>query len=82
MQQLIGASDESVIIGKTDYNLFPAKFADRYFADDMAVIQSGQPVVNRIEQTYGADGQITWTLTNKIPLKSPEGEVVGLVGIG
>jgi len=81
-QQLVNAPDELSLIGKTDYDLFPAEFADRYFADDMAVIQSGQPILERIEQTLGPQKQTIWTLTNKIPVKSPGGEVIGLVGVG
>jgi PAS domain S-box-containing protein len=81
-QQFVGAADENTLIGKTDYDFFPREFADQYYADDMAVIQSGQPVLDRIERSIGTDGEILWTYTSKVPLKDVDGKIIGLVGMG
>ncbi|MFZ1755000.1 MAG: PAS domain S-box protein [Caldilineaceae bacterium] len=81
-QRLAGAADEDSLIGKTDYDIFPPEFADNYMADDMAVIQNGQPVLGRIEQTIDPNGDILWTHTTKVPLRDAGGTITGLIGLG
>jgi len=81
-QRFVGSQDESALIGKTVYDLFPREFADAYFADDMAVIQNGLPILDRIEQSIGLDGEILWIHTIKVPLRDVKGVIVGLVGLG
>lgn len=81
-QQLVGASDETELIGKTDFDFFPPEFAKEYFADDQAVMRTGQPILGRVERTIDANGEITWTHTSKIPLIDADGQVFGMVGLG
>ena len=81
-QQLVGASDESEVIGKTDFDLFPPEFANKYFADDQSVIRSGQPILDKIERAVDANGETSWSHTSKIPLIDADGQVFGMVGMG
>ncbi len=81
-QQLVGASNEGELIGKTDFDLFPPEFADEYFADDQAVMRTSQPILGRVERTINANGEISWTHTSKIPLIDTDGQVFGMVGLG
>ncbi len=78
----IGAQTEADVLGKTDWELFPEEVAKNFYTDDMAVIQTGQPLLNREEQSIDSKGRPHWALTSKIPLRDEEGQVVGLVGIG
>ncbi len=72
---------EAEAIGKTDFDLFPKEIAEKFYADDMKVIQ-GQPVVNREEYFLNEEGKKCWLLTSKLPLRDQNQEIVGLVGIG
>ncbi|MGA2686224.1 MAG: PAS domain-containing protein [Verrucomicrobiota bacterium] len=72
---------EAEAIGKTDFDLFPREIAEKFHADDQKVIQ-GQPVINREEYFPGDNGEKRWLLTSKLPLRDPDGKIVGLVGIG
>ena len=76
----LGASLEEVV-GKTDFDFFPKELAERYFADEQEVIRSGQPLLNRIEESTDAQGNPQWLLTTKVPLRDKSGQVVGLVGM-
>jgi PAS domain S-box-containing protein len=69
-------------MGRTVFD-FPAlkENAAQYFADDMAVIQTGQAVVDRDEPITFSDGRKGWLLTSKYPLRDESGRVIGLVGI-
>ena len=77
----IGKS-EAEVLGKTDWELFPAEVSARFFADDQAVLQSGQAILNREELLVNSAGQSCWLLTSKLPLRDNEGRITGIVGIG
>ncbi len=69
------------LIGKTDFDLHPPELAAQYYADDQAVIQSGQPILDREEPNIDPTGQLRWFSTTKVPLRDSQGQVIGLVGM-
>ncbi len=69
-------------IGKSDHDFFPREEADRYRADDLAVMRSGQPLLNREEISTDPQGNKRWTLTTKVPFRDEQNQVIGLVGNG
>lgn len=75
-----GVSQESDAIGKTDHDFFPQSRADEYQADDWAVIDSGDPILNRIESAPESAGSPRLVLTSKIPLRDRRGRVIGIAG--
>jgi PAS domain S-box-containing protein len=78
----VGAKSESEILGKDDFDTHPKELAEKFFADDQSVMQTGKPVVNREEYIIDRNGQKQWLLTSKIPLQDQDGRIIGLVGIG
>ncbi len=69
-------------LGKTVFELPGLRTnAEHYYADDMAVIETGKAVVNREEPFERPNGDKGWFLTSKFPLQDEAGEVIGLVGI-
>jgi PAS domain S-box-containing protein len=70
------------VLGLTDFDLFPKEVAAQCYADDMRVIRTGQPVLNREELLINHDGQQRWVLTSKLPLRDEKDQIVGLVGMG
>ena len=72
----------SQIIGKTDLELIPGKFGERGYNDDMAVLTTGIPIINREEDFIMPTGEHRWFLTTKLPLVNQNKEIYGLVGIG
>jgi two-component system NtrC family sensor kinase len=71
------------LIGKTDFDFFPREHAEKFFADEQALIQSGVPLIDHEElafdKTRGKDRII---LTSKIPLRDEAGNLTGIVGTG
>jgi signal transduction histidine kinase len=57
--------------------------AEKFFADEQALIQSGKPLVDleevAFDKTRGMDRVI---LTSKVPLRDAEGNLTGIVGTG
>ena len=77
-----GAQSEANMIGKTDFDFSPPELAERYFADEQAILHSGQPLINREEPIVDAQtGAIRWNLTSKVPLRDSAGQVIGLAGV-
>jgi PAS domain S-box-containing protein len=72
---------EAEAIGKSDFDLFPKDLAEKFWDDDLKVI-AGQPVINREEYLFDEAGRKRWLLTSKLPLRDPDGRIIGLIGIG
>ena len=79
--ELIGLSSMEEVIGRTVYDFFPMDMARAYTADDLAVLGSGEPILNREEPIVSEDGSRRWLLTTKVPLRDSSGQISGLVGI-
>jgi sigma-B regulation protein RsbU (phosphoserine phosphatase) len=70
------------VVGKTTWDFFPRDVAARFQADDEQVMKSGQAIINRHESLGDTPGAVRWLSTTKVPLRDPNGRVIGLVGIG
>ena len=44
-------------------------------------MRSGQPLVDFEEQVVWPDSRETWVSTTKVPLRNPEGQIIGIFGI-
>lgn len=75
-----GLTDQSQIIGKTDYDMSWHLNAEMYHADDAAVIASETPRINFEEPQFKEDGSTHWLRTSKIPLRDLQGHVIGVFG--
>ncbi len=68
------------MVGKTDYDLFPAEIAAKYRADDSRIMASGG--TEEIEETYCTpSGEKRLIRTVKAALRDERGQVTGILGI-
>jgi PAS domain S-box-containing protein len=77
-----GFSEEAEVLGKTAQDIFPGERGAANHAQDLAVIESGAPVLDAEGMVTDARGEQRWLLTSKIPLRGAEGRITGLVGVG
>jgi PAS domain S-box-containing protein len=83
MVRRMGKTSPDELVGKSDFDLVPREMAERFYADEQAIIRSGKPLLNREEPLEVVDGKITrWNLATKIPLRDSQGNVIGIVGLG
>jgi PAS domain S-box-containing protein len=68
------------LLGKTDYDLFPAETARKYIADDQHTFRTGQSL-DTIEEHYLPDGKRLYVHVVKTPVYNAEGDIVGVQGI-
>jgi len=79
---MAGCSSAAELVGKTDRELFPKAIADRYHADDLQVIMTGEPLLGYKDPLPGGEGdRQRWGQTSKYPVRGDDGEIVGVYGI-
>ena len=75
-----GIVSEAGIVGKNDFDLFPARLAENFRRDDEEVMASGKPKLTIVELFFTDQGIPDWFVTNKLPLLDAEGRVIGIMG--
>jgi PAS domain S-box-containing protein len=78
--QLLGADSGLAVVGRSDFDLYPEEFAQRYREDDQRVLKSGVPLILHEEPSH-VRGQPGWFATTKVPLRNRHGQIVGLIGV-
>jgi PAS domain S-box-containing protein len=76
-----GLRDKRELIGRSVRDIFPPDLAERYAAQDRAVLRTGRPIVDRLELHWYARRRAGWCLTTKLPVRDDSGRIIGLVGI-
>jgi PAS domain S-box-containing protein len=78
----IGYETEAEVLGKSDLDLFPAEIGKRGHDDNLSVINTQIPIIDREEYFIDREGKMRWLLTSKYPLYDGNGEIKGLFGTG
>ncbi len=68
------------ILGKTDYDFFPAELADKYRKDDQHVVETGR-IFETTEEYHTPDQKQFITQTIKTPVLDDNGLIIGIQGI-
>jgi PAS domain S-box-containing protein len=79
--EFMGYATESQIIGKTDLDIFTDENGNRGFSQDLVVLETGNPIINREEEFVDSKGVRRWLLTTKIPIYNEQAKISGLVGL-
>ncbi|MDW8037805.1 MAG: PAS domain-containing protein [Thermoguttaceae bacterium] len=81
LARYLGLADPSEAEGKTDFDFFSSEHAEQALADEQYILATGRPIINKEEKETWPDGRISWVLTTKLPLRDPEGRIIGTYGI-
>lgn len=76
-----GFSSENDLTGKTDLELYPDDHGNKGLDDDLSILLTGEPVINREDILYDGDGNPHWFLSSKIPIRNSLNQITGLVGM-
>jgi diguanylate cyclase (GGDEF)-like protein/PAS domain S-box-containing protein len=81
----MGYESPEELIGKSDLDLLKGEdregIAEKFFADEQRVVESGTAAVDIEEYVIDAAGGKRWISTTKVPLRNASGAVFGIVGI-
>ena len=69
------------ITGKTDFDVFPEERARPAFEDEQKILQTGEPLLDKLECTKTSDGKTYWVLSTKIPWRDEDGNIIGTFGV-
>ncbi len=70
---------EGEIIGKTDFDFYPAHLAEKYRADDRLVLTEGKRL--ELEEQNLSAGELRTVRVIKTPVKDDQGKIAGVLGI-
>jgi PAS domain S-box-containing protein len=77
----LGVTAPAQVIGKTVRHFFPEELAKRYEATDAVVLKTGEQMLNIEEPSLTSFGKEIWIETVKVPFRSHDHRLIGLVGI-
>jgi len=80
-RHFLGVTSEKDVVGKRVSDFLPGEMAERLLQDDLRIVHTGQPVLNREEPMVDVNGRRCWHATTKVPLRNNEGRIFGLVCI-
>ncbi|MBE7555326.1 MAG: GAF domain-containing protein [Anaerolineales bacterium] len=80
--QVMGVSNPAELVGRTDFDFLDQELAGQFYADEQAVIRSGQPLIGQEEKFLApATHKQGWYSTTTVPLPDNSGKVVGIIGL-
>jgi len=81
MAHHLGFEDAAALVSKSDSDLYGPEQSGEYLADEHRIIATGTPIIGKEELQYTPEGKQVWVSTSKAPLRTSEGQVVGLFGV-
>ena len=76
-----GKDRPEMVIGQDDFQINTPELAEMYRSQDFKVMESGKAIINFEEPQILPNGDRRLVQTSKIPLRSEDGEVFGLLGV-
>ena len=78
-RRFIGATRTADVVGKTVLDFLPPEIAAIFYAEDLRVLESGEPIVRCVDPSVDTSGNRVWMSVTKMPLRDEEGRLLGLV---
>jgi PAS domain S-box-containing protein len=78
----LGLCDPGEAVGKTDFDFYPEDLARQFQADEQEIIESGEPLISKVEVLVREGSPPRWVLTTKAPVFDAQDRAVGIVGMG
>ena len=75
---LMGAASQDALIGRTDFDFYPAATAQAFREDELRIYDAG--IAMAVEQQFCSDGTATtWLSTLKTPMRDASGALIGMI---
>ena len=81
MADLCGESSPDDLVGKHDRDYFTEDLYIGAQEDEKRIMETGQPIVNKLEEISWRDNHTTWSMSSKFPWYDPEGNLIGTFGV-
>ncbi|PYP84354.1 MAG: hypothetical protein DMF61_20125 [Blastocatellia bacterium AA13] len=77
----LGIDSPAAGVGRTDADFFTAESLMEVAAGERNIIRSGIALVGATDRLTRKDGASRWMLSTKVPIRSNEGRITGIIGI-
>ncbi|MDB4288896.1 AraC family transcriptional regulator, partial [bacterium] len=77
----LGLASELEIVGTSDEDYFPAELSAGFEKDDREVLETGNPLLGKVEQYYNERRLLDWFISKKLPIYDRQGQIIGLMGV-
>jgi diguanylate cyclase (GGDEF)-like protein/PAS domain S-box-containing protein len=74
-------SHPAEVAGKTDFDFFAYVHAQEAWEDEQNIMQTGIPIIDKIEREVWPNGEVNYVSTCKYPLRDKKGAVIGTWGM-
>ena len=81
MSDVLRAINDTQLEGKTDHDYFTDTFAEETFMDEIEIMRTRKPLINKEEKVVFIDGSEKWCSVTKMPLIDKTGKIIGTFGI-
>jgi PAS domain S-box-containing protein len=81
LTHLLGLKSPNEAYGKTDADFYDAEHAAEARADELRVMETGEPLIGKVEHEVLGNRRNSWSLTTKLPMRNRHGEIIGTCGI-
>lgn len=81
MAELIGEDSPDDVVGKCDRDYFLPDLSESAMRGEQIVMETGVPIVKKLERILWKDDRVTWSMSSKFPWKDHEGNIVGTFGV-
>lgn len=78
--RMLGVDKPEDAVNKADDAFFDAAHAEKAYEDEQLMMETGTPVINKMEHIQTAKGW-RWFTATKVPLRDTDGKIQGLAGI-
>jgi phosphoserine phosphatase RsbU/P len=79
--EFMGVASSADLIGKSDFDFWSEQTAREAAADERHIMETGRPLIGKVERLVYPTGRVTWDYTSKLPLRDAAGEVIGIFGV-
>lgn len=76
-----GCKTEEDLLGRKDAHMHSPQTVKMILADDLEVMRTGKPLINRVQMLFSSLPGSGWYCTTKLPILDDKGKVIGLMGV-
>ena len=76
-----GLESPDDILGRTHPDFYSEADIAQTAEDEQFIIQTGRPVLDKMEKTTLSDGTVKWFSTNRMPMRDVAGSIIGTFGL-
>jgi PAS domain S-box-containing protein len=81
MAKHAGVQHPEDMLGKTDADIWAGDLPENTRSDELRIMKTGVPLINKEEQPIEPSGEARWVLVTKMPLRNKASEIVGTFGV-